>query len=195
MKANAWRTGAFIGGSLLAMAALDFHTGQELVFSCAYLLPISLTAWWFGRRAMLAMAVLCGIAAYWVDILDGYEYSHPGIAYWNAFTCLLIGSTTGYVLERLKEALQEREQKNEQLTAALIRLEASTAEIRKLQTGLQTVCAFTKKVKIGDEWISPDEFLTKHLHLKLSHGISPEAFEQFLRGIPNDPDNEHRKAS
>ena len=177
------------------MAGVDYITGQELVFSCAYLLPVALTAWWCRRRTMVVVAVLSGITALLVDKFDGYGYSHPGIEYWNAFTCFLISVITGSVLARLKDALAEREEKNSQLLAALRELETSTAEIRKLQAGLQTVCAFTKKMKVADEWISAEEFLTKHLHIKLSHGISPEAFTRLIGETHQEDRSQDRLAS
>lgn len=65
---------------------------------------------------------------------------------------------------------------NANLRAALDELGASTTQIRKLQGGLQTLCAWTKRVKVGEEWMTPGEFLRTQLHLKLSHGVSPQAF-------------------
>jgi K+-sensing histidine kinase KdpD len=176
-----WQTWAVILVSLAAMAFLDLVTGQELVFSCAYLIPVSLTAWWKNRRATVAMAFLSGVTSFVVDKFDGYEYSNPAINYFNAFTCFLIAVITGVILTRLKQALHDSKRMNQELRTALEQLEASTHEIRALQDGLQTVCAWTKKIKVDDVWMSPDEFLSQRLHLKLSHGISPEAYEQ-VRG-------------
>jgi hypothetical protein len=48
-----------------------------------------------------------------------------------------------------------------------------------LQNGLQVVCAWTKQIKVGDQWMTPDEFLSTRLHLKISHGMSPEATREF----------------
>lgn len=172
-----------IAVSLFAMALLDFVTGQELAFSCAYLVPVALTAWWFQRVHVVVMALLCGTTAFIVDRLDGYEYSHPSIEYWNAFTCFVISIITGLVLSRLKKSFCERIRMTEELQLALQKLEESTAEIRKLQSGLQTVCAWTKRIKVGDKWMSPDEFLSTQLHLQLSHGMSPEAYEEMRRSL------------
>lgn len=170
--------------SLLLMAALDYFTGQELVFSCAYLLPVAMTAWWFGKRALITMSIASGLTAFVVDEFDGYSYSHPAIGYWNAFTCFLISIVTGWILFHLRETLLERKAANEELREALEKLEASTMEIRKLQTGLQTICAWTNRIQVGDEWMTPDEFLSSQLHLKLTHGISPEAYREMARNLP-----------
>lgn len=170
---------------LLAMAALDFVSGQELVFSCAYLIPVALTAWWFSLRWTVVMSVAAGLTAFVVDKLDGYSFSHPAIEYWNAFTCFIISLVTGWVLARLRQTLEERKMANERLRLALEELQNSTYEIRKLQSGLQTVCAWTKRIKIGDEWMTPEEFLSSQLHLKLTHGISPEAFRDMAKELAN----------
>ncbi len=179
-KQKAW-IGLLILGSLLLMAGLDYVTGQEIVFSAAYLVPVALTAWWFGRRWTVAMAAVSGAAALAVDLLDGLEYAHPGIEYWNAGTCFAISCVTGYVLGRLRQSLRERELMNERLCDALDKLRESTAEIRELQSGLQTVCAWTKRIKVGEEWMSPEEFLKTQLHLQLTHGISPEAVAEIRK--------------
>jgi len=145
---------------LLLMAAVDYITGQELVFSCAYLIPVSMTAWWFQRRWVIVMSIVSGITALIVDEFDGYDYSNHSIEYWNAFTCFVICIGTGLVLSRLRRTLFERQKANEELRAALEKLEASTVEIRKLQSGLQTVCAWTKRIKVDEQWMTPDEFLS-----------------------------------
>jgi hypothetical protein len=169
--------------SLFLMAALDYVTGQELVFSCAYLVPVSMAAWWVNRRWMIVMSVASAITALIVDEFDGYDYSHHSIEYWNAFACFLICIVTGLILSRLKQTLLDREEANQELRTALEKLEASTVEIRKLQSGLQTVCAWTQRIKVGKEWMSPDEFLSSQLHLKLTHDISPEAFREMQKDL------------
>jgi PAS domain S-box-containing protein len=54
-------------------------------------------------------------------------------------------------------------------------LRRASEEIHQLQEGLVTICAWTKQVRVGNEWKSMEEFLTERLHLKLSHGISDDA--------------------
>lgn len=45
---------------------------------------------------------------------------------------------------------------------------------------LLTVCAWTKQVKVDDGWVPYDRFLTDHLGLRVTHGISEEASWQML---------------
>jgi hypothetical protein len=165
--------------SLFAMAYIDYITGYELVFSAAYLIPTSLCAWYLSRRAIWWMSIASGIAACCVDALSGYPYSHFMIRYWNSLMCFVISLTTGLLLHRLKRTLEERERMNVELVSALDELKRSTEEIRKLQSGLQVVCAWTKQIKVDDQWMTPDEFLSTRLHLKVSHGMSPDASREF----------------
>lgn len=44
-----------------------------------------------------------------------------------------------------------------------------------------TICAWSKKVKIDDNWLSLEEFLFEILHINFSHGISPEMAEKVQR--------------
>lgn len=43
-----------------------------------------------------------------------------------------------------------------------------------------TVCAWTRKIKIGDEWLSFEEFLKRYLGLKVTHGIDPTVAQTLL---------------
>jgi hypothetical protein len=167
------------------MAALDYVTGQEIVFSCAYLVPISMTAWWFQRRWVIIMSIASAITAFIVDELDGYDYSHHIIQYWNALTCFVICIVAGLLISHLRRTLIEKQRVNANLRKALDELEASTAQVRKLQGDLQTICAWTKRIKVGEEWMTPEEFLRTQLHLNLSHGVSPQAFRGLEQELSN----------
>ncbi len=65
-------------------------------------------------------------------------------------------------------------------------LRRATAEIRSLQEGLVTVCAWTKQVRDGKNW-EPLETFLRRLGLKVSHGMSDEAAGQMLNEL-NRPD-------
>lgn len=60
-------------------------------------------------------------------------------------------------------------------------LEAASAEIAKLRKGLLKICAWTKRIEIDGRWIPVDEFLSDHLHLKLTHGMSVEGARLFQK--------------
>lgn len=169
------------------MAYVDHITGHELIFSAAYLIPVAVCAWYFSRTAVVLMSFAGGAMTWLMDWLAGKPYSHFMIHYWNSFTCFAVCLITGLILHRLKHVLTERRQANDELRRALDELERSTQEIRKLQNGLQVVCAWTKQIKVGDKWMTPDEFLSTQLHLKISHGISPEALREVEANLNATP--------
>jgi hypothetical protein len=176
-----WTMAPVTAVSFLVMSYVDSITGYDFVFSAAYLIPTFLCAWFFGRRTIWLTSVASGLSSWLMD--SGHHYSHSLIQYLNGFTCFLISLITGLLLHRLKSILQERKQMNIDLRKALEELERSTDEIRILQNGLQVVCAWTKQIKVGERWMAPEEFLVSQLHLKLTHGMSPEAGLSFEDGM------------
>jgi diguanylate cyclase (GGDEF)-like protein len=67
----------------LLVAFLDWRTGHQLSFSIFYLLPVSLIAWRFGRRAGFAWAGLAAVG--WLAIqMHAATDVAAGIHLWNA---------------------------------------------------------------------------------------------------------------
>ena len=65
------------------VGAADHASGFELSLSVLYLAPIALAAWYAGRRAGLAIALLSALAWLAADAGAGHHYSHPAIVLWN----------------------------------------------------------------------------------------------------------------
>jgi hypothetical protein len=65
---------------------------------------------------------------------------------------------------------------------AVVGLEMTRAKrrIHELSKWL-TICLFSKKIKVDDRWLSIEEYLTKYCDLKVTHGLTPEMVEKFLR--------------
>jgi len=63
-------------------------------------------------------------------------------------------------------------------------LENTLAEIKRLQGTVTTVCAWTKRIKDHGEWISFEEFMSKHLGIHFTHGISEEALQELKQDFP-----------
>jgi PAS domain S-box-containing protein len=79
------------------------------------------------------------------------------------------------VQENLHRTLVEKE-------GLLAELQRSHSEIMNLRSKLLTICAWTKRVRCKDRWMSVDEFLTVELGLNLTHGMSAEAEDEFMKG-------------
>jgi hypothetical protein len=164
---------------LLAVALVDYFTGYELSFFLFYFAPVALLAWWVGRRAALAMAGLCAATWYLVDRWSGHPYSAMWLGVWDGFVrlgCLVI---VALALARIRADRDRLSELNEWLAATNAKLEASLAEIRKLQDGVQLVCAWTQRIKSEGRWMQFEEFMSRHFHLRFTHGMSEEAVRQF----------------
>lgn len=164
--------------SLLLMIVVDYLTGHEVLLTAAYLVPVSLCAWYLSARSVILMSLVSGIVTGGMGFVEGHVYSDHVFHYWSSLTCFITALSIGLVLHRLKQTLDQQVHTNENLRHALAELTTSTEEIRRLQNGLQVVCAWTKQIKVGDRWMAPDEFLSSQLHLTLSHGMSPEALQK-----------------
>ncbi len=61
------------------------------------------------------------------------------------------------------------------------RILKSTSRMKSLENML-TICAYTKKINFPDEgWQTIEEFITRHLGIKVSHGVSPDYYERVIK--------------
>ena len=189
-----WKIIAAVGISLASVCYLDYTTGYELTISLFYLIPILLCGWNCGRSTIAATALLIGFGYWLTDRLSGHTYSHESFRIWNSFNRFAVLLIVGLVTHRLRFVLKEKERINDELKTSLEELSRSTEEIRKLQSELQTVCAWTKRIRVGEKWVTAEEFLRDQLHLKLTHTISPDASREFANELkakanpPNPPE-------
>jgi PAS domain S-box-containing protein len=79
-----------------------------------------------------------------------------------------------------KETELELEQTLLRMEKLMGELKASQGTIDTLRQGLVTVCSWTKRIQHEGRWMTMDEFLKDHLHLKLTHGISADAADQMI---------------
>jgi hypothetical protein len=171
-------------GALIAVVTVDYATGYEFMFHTFYSIPVSIAAWSIGRRAALAMAVAGGLAWWFADAASGHHYSHAIYGVWNAFICFLSFAAGGILLAQLRKSLTESERKSAELKAALDELQRSTLKVRELQDNMVVMCAWTKQIREEGRWISVEEFLSRHLNMNLSHGISPEGLRELAEQPP-----------
>jgi len=158
--------------SLAVVTYVDYATGYEIRVYAFYFIPICLCAWYLGRVSVLGFSVIGAVCWFYADLFSGHSYSHESFRYWNAFISFVPFAIVGLTLNRLRFSLNEERRAHQELSS-------STEEIRKLQNQLQVVCSWTKRIEVGGKWVPIDEFLAKELHLKVTHGISPEASRRF----------------
>jgi diguanylate cyclase (GGDEF)-like protein len=73
---------------LAVIAAFDFLTGYEWVWSLFYLLPIALLTWYVGRRAGIAASIVSALAAYLLDMQAAPSSILPAAYTWNGIVRL-----------------------------------------------------------------------------------------------------------
>jgi len=58
---------------------------------------------------------------------------------------------------------------------------AVSARRESADGSLLTMCAWTKQVRVGDEWMSIEHYLADHHAMRISHGVAPDAFARLMR--------------
>jgi hypothetical protein len=180
-----YRWGVLAGGlaSLAFVSLVDYVTGYEFLFFVFYFLPVGMYAWFLGSRAGKAMALAAGIVWWAVDRLDGHVYPHPLYRVWNALICLVAFWLVAWATAEIRERLEAQHRLNLALAETLETQKRATEEIRKLQGQMQTVCAWTKRIRVEDKWVSFEEFLRSRLGIEVTHGISEEAAEELRKQL------------
>lgn len=147
----------------LAVAAVifycDLRAPRGLTVGALYVLPILISLLADSRKTTLWLAAL-----FTALVLVGYRFSADvGVASWIVVSDRIITILTIWV-------------------TALLGIEITIVkqEIRRMGR-LMTICMWTKQVRVDGEWIPVEEYLTKHVGLELSHGISKDAAEKILR--------------
>jgi len=107
-----------------------------------------------------------------------------GTIVWILLSVSLVRAADGqpsFFISQIKDitARKEVESEKEELLA---KLQRSNSEIMNLRSKLLTICAWTKRVRCNDRWMTVDEFLVNELGLNLTHGMSAEAEEEFMKG-------------
>jgi PAS domain S-box-containing protein len=111
--------------------------------------------------------------------IDTYQmekrYFHKnGSIVWVLLSVSLVRTESGEPLFFISQIQDITRQKTSEQQLA-----KAVAEIKRLQQGLLKVCTWTKRIRIDERWISLDEFLTEHLHLKVIPGTSVHGGRMF----------------
>ncbi len=94
---------------VLIVGGVDYLTGNEISMSLFYLGPVAAAAWYAGRGAGLAVAVLSCMTWYIADIGTGSQYSHPAIPVWNALVRFGFFLITGLLMATLRKSLRTQQ--------------------------------------------------------------------------------------
>lgn len=88
------------------VGAANYLTGPEIILSVFYLVPVSIPAWYSGRRPAYVVAVMAIIVWFMADYFSFHEYSHSVIPYWNAAMRFLVILVVVLLLLKVKDLLK-----------------------------------------------------------------------------------------
>lgn len=94
------------------LGMFDYLTGNEIVFSLFYLLPILLVTLAVSQQMGVFISFLSALMLLAAEIAAGISYSHPAIYFWNTLIRTSFFSFFAYLVAALHQA-----QKEEQLAA------------------------------------------------------------------------------
>jgi len=121
-----------------AIGVLDFLTGYELAFSLFYVIPISLAAWFLGRRQGIVASLVSASVWLGADVASGDYYSLPFVPLWNTLIRFSFFAIIALLLAALKRALEHEKElaRTDYLTGAANSrqfLESIQMEIDRMQ--------------------------------------------------------------
>ena len=157
---------------------IDHVTGTEANFFVFYFGPIALLAWYGGRTAGLIGALACSAVWYLVDQVSGRQYAHVFSGVWNAGIRLTAFAVLATATARIADDRRQKEALNRRLAETVDELQRSLERITALRRDIQTICAWTKRIKSEGRWMQFEEFLERQLQVRVSHGISEEGIAQ-----------------
>lgn len=104
---------------LILIAWLDYITGYEFGFFIFYFIPVSISAWFCGKRSGIAIG--CASAVFWFlsDKFTHHPYSKAYFIYWEMFMRLVSFLTTALTIARIRTMLINEEYLNAELQRAL----------------------------------------------------------------------------
>jgi diguanylate cyclase (GGDEF)-like protein len=98
-----------VWGALLVvvLGIVDYLTGNEIVFSLFYLIPILLITLGVHPNAGFSTSIVSALVLLTAEIAAGQVYSHPAIYFWNTAIRAVFFCFFSYLVARLSQAHRE----------------------------------------------------------------------------------------
>ena len=141
-------------GFVVLLGVLDYWTGP-FAFSIFYLIPVSLAAWFAGKRAGVGFAIVSTVVWFGNDVLRPLVSLPFAVQIWNAAVRLGFFLVVALLLAKLKALYVSLEQRVAERTASLT---AEIAERHRLEAAAKLHFAQLASDKMWDAayWIRPD---------------------------------------
>ena len=105
--------------TLFVIGWLDYITGYEFGFFIFYFIPVSISAWFNGRKAGLIMACLSAACWYLSDYYSHHPYSKSYLIYWEMWIRWLTFLTTALTVAKIRELMDREKQLKNELTKVI----------------------------------------------------------------------------
>jgi hypothetical protein len=151
--------------SILALAALvltlDWATGPYIRFPIAFVLPVFLMGWWYGRWSAIGLAyvlltIRLSYSFYW-DAAIPHWLLYEGI---NTLIRASVLTLVAYLAARV--AVQTRDFR----------------PAPKALKGMLPICAHCKKIRnLQNKWEQLEVYITQQSEAEFSHSICPDCMD------------------
>ncbi len=91
--------------SIFLLGVVDYTTGMEYSFSIIYLIPISFSAWYIGKKSGFITAILSAFIWFMTDIIGGHFYSSTINLAWNSLIRLILFLTIANFIYFFKDEI------------------------------------------------------------------------------------------
>ena len=140
--------------------ALDIVTGPYLMFPILFVIPVTLSAWFYSARIAFALSVFLPVGRFF--IAASIEHSFPPVyAAGNALIRVTVLSFIGYLVARTSRQTKE------------LRREVAMLE------GLLRICMFCKRIRDENEsWQPIEGYISQRSDADFSHGLYQECAQK-----------------
>jgi len=134
-----------------AILLLDLFTGPFLLFPILFVVPVTLSAWFYRARLAYSLAVLLPVGRLLIATLLDTPSPFPYIAA-NGLIRVAVLVFISFLVSRTARQTKALQQRVDTLV---------------------TICAWSRSVEYQGEWISFEQYLQRRFNINTSHGISP----------------------
>jgi hypothetical protein len=143
---------------------LDLVTSPFLLFPILYVVPVSLSAWFYSARIAYTIAVILPVGRFLISMIVDQLHPLPFMIA-NGSIRVVVLLFVAYLVARTAR---------------------QTKELQRRVSGLVTMCAWSRTIEYKGEWISFEEYLKRRFNIDVTHGISPVEAEKAHRRIDRD---------
>lgn len=99
----------FIAASIISciIGYVDYITGQEIVLTIFYLIPVVLAVWYSGLFQGLVISFFCSFIWNYIEIKSGVKYLNLGILYWDTFVLFSFLILFAFLIDAVKKLLEK----------------------------------------------------------------------------------------